>query len=198
MRKSCCASHSAAPAKRCRQHRRLVRTAAAATARRDTTGYRRAWAGSRSSPTARARCDPTTGVVVRVARSTPQQEESPERADRAGRERAPVAAELRDRAAHQCAEPLRQIEERRERADDRRPLGVVHTVQREQQQRRIHERHARREHDRPEHQPDNGGPRRDQPDAGGGHAERQHAGVAPAESVGQRAAKMRTARINTP
>ena len=63
-------------------------------------------------------------------------------------------------------------------------LGITHAVEREQQQRGIHQRHAAREHDRADDQPGDGRPRRDHADADGHDHERDRRGRAPAELVG--------------
>ena len=89
-----------------------------------------------------------------------------------------------DRAAHERAEPLRHVEERGERADHRRPVGVTDAFEREQQQRGIHQRHAAREHDGADDQARERRPRGDDPDPDRGEDERDRPGVATAEPVG--------------
>ncbi len=107
-----------------------------------------------------------------------------QRGDRAGREGTPVPRDRHDRAAHEGAESLRRVEERRERTHDRRPIGVADPFEREQEERGVHQRHARREHDGADHEPCERRPNGDDPDPDRGEGERDAACVAAPQPVG--------------
>ena len=156
---------------------------------RDGTSSRLYVAGTRYRARVRAsrrRRAPRTGARrARGVDAAPEQG-SPTTARSDPARNPPRSLVTRRRATEdQRAESLRQVEERADRADDRRALGVVDAGERERQHRRVHQRHPAGEEDRAEDQAGDRRPRRHHRQPGRAPDERERPGAAGAEPVRQ-------------
>src|SRR5262249_33261303 len=112
-----------------------------------------------------------------------QHDEAENTRDGTQRERPTVTAQRGDTAREKRAKPSRQLEERRKRAYYRTTFRVGDVVEREQQQRGIHQRHARGKHDGANDESRDRRPCRDDANPRASERERKGCRRARAESV---------------